>query len=193
MPNCTTVVQTVSDLTKFAQKNYTFRHFIRLKKLPKSFGIVQLNQIFQIKYSISNFSNQIKSNLFKFQIISNQIESNHFKFQITPNQIKSNQIFEIFDLIYSPAWDQPILDVTINWINLDTLLLVSISLNLAMTKCTTVVQTENDNLLILIRLKKSQIVKHFLVNIRLLLYDLMHQKCEWINPLFYFIFKATPI
>ena len=47
MPNCTTVVQTASDLlnSKFDQirpKNDTFRPFIRLKKLPKSFGIVQL-------------------------------------------------------------------------------------------------------------------------------------------------------
>ena len=43
MPNYTTVVQTASDLnlTKFA-KNDTSRPFIRLKKIAKSFAIVQL-------------------------------------------------------------------------------------------------------------------------------------------------------
>ena len=47
MPNCTTVLQTASDLYEpeirlNSPKNYTFRPFIRLKILPKSFGIVQL-------------------------------------------------------------------------------------------------------------------------------------------------------
>ena len=48
MPNCTTVVQTASALFEpeirlNLPKNDTFRPFIRLKNLPKSFGIVQLN------------------------------------------------------------------------------------------------------------------------------------------------------
>ena len=41
MPNCTTVVQTASDLFEL-EENDTFRLFNRLKKLPKCFGIVQL-------------------------------------------------------------------------------------------------------------------------------------------------------
>ena len=48
MPNCTTVVQTAGDLFEpeirlNSPKKNTFQPFIRLKNLPKSFGIVQLN------------------------------------------------------------------------------------------------------------------------------------------------------
>ena len=47
MPNCNTVLQTASDLfepeiRQNSRHNDTFRPFIRLKILPKSFGIVQL-------------------------------------------------------------------------------------------------------------------------------------------------------
>ena len=48
MPNCTTVVQTANNLFEpkiGLNSPYTFQPFIRLKKLPKSFGIVQLSSI----------------------------------------------------------------------------------------------------------------------------------------------------
>ena len=49
MPNCTTVVQTASDLFKpeirlNSSKNDTFRPYIRLKNLLKFLGIVQLKE-----------------------------------------------------------------------------------------------------------------------------------------------------
>ena len=61
MPNCTTVIQTASDLFEpeirlNSPKNDTFRPFIRVKNLPKSFGIVQLILVIsRLHYTIFRF------------------------------------------------------------------------------------------------------------------------------------------
>ena len=59
MPNCTTVVQIASDLltpnfNQIRVKNDIFRPFRRVKKLQKSFGIVQLMDAQGIKRAIQD-------------------------------------------------------------------------------------------------------------------------------------------